>query len=1205
MVPSLKGAGREIGKQLGAADVQGQVGKAGRTSGLTWAKNAALGIGAAGLAAAGTVVGIALSKGFNRSIQLQEATKKLEGLGHSAETVAAISDNALGAVRGTAFGMGDAMTAAANAVAAGVKPGKDLQRTLTLVGDAATIAGADYGEMGAIFNKVSASNKVQMDSINQLHDRGVPALQFLAAELGVTAEEASKMASAGKIDFATFQAAMEAGLGGAAMKSGETFTGAAANVMAALGRLGDMFTGPIVDAGPALFQALAGAIDTLGIVLEPAAAKFSELLGPAVEKVAEYLGQLDFGALLSSLTETAGPVATLASAFSPLGIVFRSMQPTLPVIGDSLAGIAAALGGALSQLLPVIADSFMDLSLAVSGALASALPSLVPLIDSLAQLIPVLVPPLVALVPLVTSLLTGLIDLVTPLLENKDLMTGLAIAVMAGFAAFKAFMIVKTVVGAIKLLSSATSIAAAKQWLLNTALFANPIGLVIAAVAALVGAFIYLWNNNEAFRQFWIGLWDSIKSAAKAVADWFTGTLVPFFQGAWDAIKGAASAVADWFVGVWGSIKDAAAAVVGWFTGTVVPIFKAVWGGIRAAIEAAWTVIKVIFVALATAVSLLIVKPMQWLWKNIIQPVWKGITNDIGKAWAWVRDNVFQAIKAGVAAVGQFFTNLWKNAIVPAWNGIKSTISKVWDWIKSRIFQPILDFVKRVGQGYVNLWKNYIVPAWDGIKSIIGSVWSWIRDKVFAIITSKLADLGARFESFKTRATNAWGAVKTALNNTWTWIRDHIFAKFTSVVDALGRTFEKTKDVIKKAWDKIKAVAAGPVNFVIETVYMNGIKKTWDSIADAVGLDLKLPTVSPIKFANGTEDHRAQIAPAGAMRLWAEPETGGEAYIPLAASKRGRSTSILGAVANKFGYSLTPFANGGIFGSVGDWISGAVSNVSDLVSNIANFLSDPAQGIKDLILKPVESLFSQVMGGPLGQMLVELPKKAITGLIEKAKALIGLGGVEDGKGPLVGASPGNWLRPSKGRITSKFGARWGAFHNGVDFAGAPNWITSAVAGGRVSKVGWNVGYGNTGIGVMVNHGGGFESYYGHNPVGGVKVKVGQIVRGGQRIGTEGATGNVTGVHLHSSIFKNGRAIDPLSVYDNGGWLPHGAMGLNLSGRPEAVLTPEESAGLKAGLAGGSPLVGQLVVRDERTAITELEGLRRREFTRARLRAVTV
>src|SRR5690606_34196247 len=157
------------------------------------------------------------------------------------KTVAKHKENALASGRGTAFGMVDAATVAAPAVAAGIKPGKQLERNLTLVGDAATIAGTGMGEMGAIFNKVAASNKVQMDVINQLHDAGVPALALLADQMGVTAEEASKMASAGQIDFATFQAAMEKGLGGAAQASGNTFRGAMANMGAALGRLGAMF----------------------------------------------------------------------------------------------------------------------------------------------------------------------------------------------------------------------------------------------------------------------------------------------------------------------------------------------------------------------------------------------------------------------------------------------------------------------------------------------------------------------------------------------------------------------------------------------------------------------------------------------------------------------------------------------------------------------------------------------------------------------------------------------------------------------------------------------------------------------------------------------------------------------------------------------------------------------------------------------------
>jgi hypothetical protein len=65
-------------------------------------------------------------------------------------------------------------------------------------------------------------------------------------------------------------------------------------------------------------------------------------------------------------------------------------------------------------------------------------------------------------------------------------------------------------------------------------------------------------------------------------------------------------------------------------------------------------------------------------------------------------------------------------------------------------------------------------------------------------------------------------------------------------------------------------------------------------------------------FANGSENHVAQIAPAGAWRVWAEPETGGEAYIPLAQSKRSRSTAILEDVAARFGFGLQPMADGGV-----------------------------------------------------------------------------------------------------------------------------------------------------------------------------------------------------------------------------------------------------------------------------------------------------
>lgn len=209
VVPSFKGVQREIGKEIAGAGDSAPVKKAGSGIGAVLLKGAKL-----GLAGGAVVLGTALTKGFGRLQAIENARAKLTGLGHSAQAVEGIMANATAAVKGTAFGLGDAATAAAGLVAAGIKPGKDLEKTLTLVGDAASIAGVGFNDMSAIFQKAAASNKVQMDIINQLHDAGVPALQLIAQEMGVTAEEASKMASKGEVDFATFERAMTKGRGG-------------------------------------------------------------------------------------------------------------------------------------------------------------------------------------------------------------------------------------------------------------------------------------------------------------------------------------------------------------------------------------------------------------------------------------------------------------------------------------------------------------------------------------------------------------------------------------------------------------------------------------------------------------------------------------------------------------------------------------------------------------------------------------------------------------------------------------------------------------------------------------------------------------------------------------------------------------------------------------------------------------------------------
>jgi len=485
-------------------------------------------------------------------------------------------------------------------------------------------------------------------------------------------------------------------------------------------------------------------------------------------------------------------------------------------------------------------------------------------------------------------------------------------------------------------------------------------------------------------------------------------------------------------------------------------------------------------------------------------------------------------------------------------------VGNVLVWLAGKVISPLIGWVAKLVTSMGNMGTS-IKGAWDGMKNALSAAWTWIKDKVFSPIqTWVTVSVPGWFTSMKDRVSSNFSALKELLAAPWRWVRDNVFAKLESVVKGLPDAFRNAKESIKTAWNGIKAIAAAPVNFVIGTVYNDGIRATFNKLAETVGLSLRLPQARLIKFADGTEDHRAQIAPGGAMRLWAEPETGGEAYIPLAESKRGRSTAILGQVANRFGYRLEKYADGGFFGGVGNFFS----SVGDVIGNVVDFLTDPVQGMKDLISAPMEKLLGEVTKSPLGQTLVELPRKVVTGLIDKAVALIR----GDNESGFPGTATG-WVRPSAGPITSRYGPRWGAFHAGIDIAGGGK--TYAARAGKVMRTGNAILAGHTGLGILLDHGGGVQTYYGHNPVGGIQVAPGQFVRAGQHIGYQGATGNVTGVHLHFGLRKGGRMVNPeqTGLFDDGGWLMPGHAAVNLSNRPEPVFSGEQWDLLRRGSDG--------------------------------------
>ena len=263
--PSLGGAAskaRELADALGDAmkgdGFAGQLGKiGGAAKGLVPHLTAA------------TVSTTALTKGWKRLNDIEGATATLTGLGNSAADVATIMEDANKAVKGTAFGLGDAVKTASTAVAAGVQPGEELQRVLSTVADTAAITGDNIGDMGTIFNSVLSKGKLQGDDLMQLQSRGLPVLQLVADQMGVTAEEASKMASEGAISFQIFEEALRNRVGGAAQDAGATVKGSMDNVGAALGRVGAMVEGPLFKLLPAGLGLVTAGIDAVGAAAKP------------------------------------------------------------------------------------------------------------------------------------------------------------------------------------------------------------------------------------------------------------------------------------------------------------------------------------------------------------------------------------------------------------------------------------------------------------------------------------------------------------------------------------------------------------------------------------------------------------------------------------------------------------------------------------------------------------------------------------------------------------------------------------------------------------------------------------------------------------------------------------------------------------------------------------------------------------------------
>ncbi|UDL15885.1 tape measure protein [Microbacterium phage Pumpernickel] len=449
--------------------------------------------------------------------------------------------------------------------------------------------------------------------------------------------------------------------------------------------------------------------------------------------------------------------------------------------------------------------------------------------------------------------------------------------------------------------------AAAAQWLFNAAMNANPIMLVVTAIAALVAGLVWFFTQTELGKEIWANFTKFIAEAWANVSQFLTE---------------AFTNVSNFLTETWTNISN---------------FFSGLWNGIVAIFQG--------------AVNWLLDMFLNWTIYGLIIQNWDTIV--------------------------AFFQEVWNN--------IMGFFDAAFKWIDSYVLQPMIKAFQFVGFIF-NEVGRFIGDVWRNIQNAINVVWQWIDRNIFAPIRLALNILQLAFTLAGAVIQKAWQDLQNALNAVWLWIDQNVFDPIKTAVGLVQKAFENVGAGIAKAWDGIKKAAAVPINFVIDTVYNNGLRSFWNDIADNLNMkNLKLPKAKTVAFAQGgvmpgyspgRDIHKFYSPTGGWLHL-----SGGEAIMrpewtravggPAAVARMNRAARNGQAFASGGVYSaprVQRFANGGTTNFAGDFLDG----LGNIMSIIGDFFVNPIDAVqKHLInglIKPLldngdDSLFGQLIGG--------------------------------------------------------------------------------------------------------------------------------------------------------------------------------------------------------------------------------------------------
>lgn len=405
---------------------------------------------------------------------------------------------------------------------------------------------------------------------------------------------------------------------------------------------------------------------------------------------------------------------------------------------------------------------------------------------------------------------------------------------------------------AIKAAKEAWTVA---QTALNVVLNANPIGLIVLAIAALIAIVVVIIKNWEPIKAFFQGVWDAIKGAFETAINAIKGVVETVFNAISGFIQTIWGGIQSFFQTVWNAIYAVVEPVITAIKSLVEAKFnevktvvETIWNAIKAVIDGVWEAIKMA-VAIAAAIIYAVIKA-----------VWDPIKPYAEALWNATKVVVATALNAIKSAVETVF-NAIKGVVITVWNAVKGVFTTVWDAIKG-VFNTALAAIKGVLDTAWNAIKGNVTAAWSAIRGAFQSVWDGIKS-VFS---------------------SAWEGIKSVWNSASSFfggIVSSIASKFSGVIDAITSPF-------RTAFNSIKSLA----NAII-----GGLNSISFTVPDFPGIPHRGETIGihiPYLAKGGILTGPSLISDLLTGKpLAVAGEAGPEAVVPMSAMRGGGGGTVL------------------------------------------------------------------------------------------------------------------------------------------------------------------------------------------------------------------------------------------------------------------------------------------------------------------------